>query len=213
MTLDDFLKYVLPDVPGCPAIVARQAVTDSADDFLTFSGVWSEVQDAFALADGVNEYDLEAPAGARCIDVRAVYTSVGALTPVTVDELARRLPNWQSATGSCPSYYTRGFDFTTLRVYPRPENPNGETIAVHAVYTLKDSTSSIPDIIVQRYRDVIADGAKAKLKSMSKVAWADLARAAVHKEDFEAGKVTARITALHGNTAGSITVPSRRFGF
>ena len=212
MTLDNFLPYVLPDVPGCPSVTAKRAVIDAAMDFLTYSGIWREVQEPIPLTPDINEYDLDAPTGALCIAVRDIYTSQGSLRPVTLSELAQLLPNWQTATASAPMYYTRSFDLTTLRLYPMPHEPNGETITVDAVYTLDQSATSIPDVIVQRWRDVIVDGAKARLKSMSKVAWADPGRAVKHQFDFELGRSRAKVQALYDNTTGSLTVRPRRFG-
>jgi hypothetical protein len=212
MTLDDFLRYVLPDVSGCPSVTARQAVLEAAIDFLTFSGAWSEIQDPVAIMANIAEYDLEAPSGARCIDVKEVFTRAGALTPLTLRQLAVLMPNWQTAEANAPAYYTRAFDFTSIRVYPMPTDPNGETLSMHAVYTLKDDATTIPDEIVQRYRKVIAAGAKATLMGMSKVAWADPVNAARHQSEFDSGKVVARITANHDKTTGCVVVPARRFG-
>jgi hypothetical protein len=214
MTLDDFLKYVLPEVPGCPTVTAKQAVLDAADEFLTFTGAWDEVQDAIPLLADVQEYELEAPTGARCIDLKAVYTRAGQLEGVTIRQLAVLLPNWQSAEASHPSHYTRAFDFSNIRVYPLPTAPDGETIAMHAVYTVTDRATTIPDVIVQRYREPIAAGAKARLQRMSpKVAtWADARAAKERQDEFEDGKLAARVTANHSKTTGALYVPARAFG-
>jgi hypothetical protein len=207
---------VLSDVSGCPTATAKQAVLDAATEFLTYTGAWNEIQDPITVQADTNEYDLEAPAGARCIDILAVYAtfaSGGKLVPVTMEQLAAYMPNWAAAEGSLPTHYTRAFDFTTIRVYPLPTAPAAaDQIRMHAVFTLRDTATSIPDDIVYRYREQIASGAKARLMIMSKVPWRDLESAAIHKGIFDSGVLAAKVTAAHGKTRGMIIVPPRQFG-
>lgn len=216
MTITDFLKYVLPDVVGCPTASAKQAVLDAATEFLTFTGAWNEIQDPIGLSNLSNEYDLEAlPTGARCIDIRAIFApfvSGGELRPATMAQINAQFPNWATQTSNLPSHYTRAFDFTTIRVFPIPDNASGQVLRVHAVYTLKADATTIPDEIVERYREVIASGAKARLMVMAKVPWQDLTLASYHRNEFSNGKAAAKITAEHGKTRGEIRVPARRFG-
>jgi hypothetical protein len=215
MTITDFLKYVLSDVSGCPTATAKQAVLDAATEFLTYTGAWNEIQDPITLLTNVSEYDLEAPTGARCIDILAVYSSFspsGELIPVTMEQLARDIPNWNTAEGNLPSHYTRAFDFRAIRVFPLPTDPGAATLRMHAVFTLKDTATTIPDDIVWRYREQIASGAKARLMIMSKVPWRDLESAAIHSGIFDSGKLAAKVTAAHGKTRGAIFVPPRVFG-
>lgn len=212
MLLNDFLKYVLPDVPGCPSAVAKQKLLEAATDFLTRSQAWNEVQYAQRVQPDQQEYWLDAPSGARCIDVLDVYTVAGHLIPVTLGQLAQVMPDWQTAEGSTPTYYTRAFDFETLRVFPKPTQPGSETLTVHAVYTLTDRSATIPDVIAQRYAEPIAHGTKFRLMTMPRAQWQDLKLAEYHRSEFESGVSMALITATHGKTAGSARVQPRRFG-
>jgi hypothetical protein len=216
MTLDDFLVYVLPDVPGCPSALAKQAVLDTAIDFLTHSKAWNEVQDPITLLAGTgsNVFDLEAPVGARCIDLRNVYTSWGSgqLVGKTLREISMILPTWQIAEANLPTWFTRAQDFSTFTVYPIPTTTNGETITPHAVYTLKRTATTLPDDIVDRFRDAIADGAKFRLKSMTKKTWSDPARSKVHRDDYEAARSRALVESIRDKTPGALTVTPRRFG-
>jgi hypothetical protein len=212
MTLDDFLVYVLPEAPGCPRQTAVRAVLDTAIDFLTFSQVWNEIQDPVPLQDQVNEYLLIAYQGqARCIDVREVYMSNGRLIGKTMREIADLIPNWQVQTSNQPLYYSRAATYDTLRVFPIPSSPT-DSLTIDAVYTLKETATSIPDVIVQRWRKAIADGALSRLKSMSKVAWSDPARAKQHQDDYLFQRADARVTALTDKASGTVRVPGRLFG-
>lgn len=210
----DLLKYVLPEVSGCPTATAKLAIIDAAKELFTFSGLWNEIQDPVTLNEGEANYDLEAPPGAQCISLKAVYApwaSYGELTGFTADQMPT---DWQTAEGNLPSAYTRAFDFTSIRVYPIPTNVDGTSaIRMHAVYTLKDTATTIPDDIVSRYRDLITDGAKARLMIKPKQTWTDLPTAAIYQGRFNDGKLAAKVNAEKSKTRGNVTVPPRLFGF
>jgi hypothetical protein len=212
MTLDDFLVYVLPEVPGCPRQIAAQAVLDAAIDFMTFSQVWNEIQDPIALVDGVYEYDLSAGwTYARAIDIREIYTPNGRLIGKTMREIADLIPNWQVQTSSEPLYYSRAATYDTIRVFPIPQLPT-DSMTVDAVYTLRESATVIPDVVVQRWRRPIADGALARLQLMAGAAWFNERRGLRHEQDFERARADARITAMIDKASGSVRVPGRLFG-
>lgn len=212
MTLTDFLDYILPDVPGCPSPVASRAALRAATDFLSRSQAWVEVQDPIAVVANQQEYELDAPSGARVIDVLAIHTRAGELMPLTLDQLPRVYADWQTVEGNVPAHYTRGFDFTTFRVYPKPTEPNGETLRVQAVYTLRDTATAIPDEIVRMYGEAIASGAKERLMTMPGVAWKDLQLAQYHATKYQEGLNEARIRSAMGNTLASVAARPRRFG-
>lgn len=212
ISLSDLLDRILPDTPGCPSAVARAALLRTAIDFLTKSHAWSEVQDPVDVTADEAEYFLEAPTGARCIEILHVYTRAGELIPATLAQIASIWPDWQVAQGSAPSHYTRAHDYTSLRVYPMPTAPNGETLTVHAVYTLKDTADSIPDVIVNAWGDVLAHGAKARLMTMPGVTWKDLELARYHLTEYEGGRAEARIQAELDRTPAAPRVKPRRFG-
>jgi hypothetical protein len=217
LILDFVANNVQADLPGCPASAMKKAVIDAAKDFLTESQVWNEIQDPLLILSGVNEYSLDAPStGVKCIDIKAVYAPWmprGELIGVSMDQLAFALPNWDTAIGGQPSHYTRAFDFSNFRVFPYPSNvPAGTQVRVHGVYTLTDTATQIPDDIVTRYGEKIASGAKYRLMLNPKKTWTDLQLAKYHKDEFENGKISAKVDAMHAKTSGDHRVPPRRFG-
>lgn len=212
MDITDFNEYVYPDVRGCPTADVTRAVRDAATEFLTFSGAWKEVQEPMPLVADERQYFLSAPTDGRCIDILNVYTLAGELIPQTLQQLAVTFPDWQSCEGNVPSHYTRAKDYTSIDVYPLPTDPGSETLTFHAVYTLRDTATTIPDEIVYRYKDALVSGALKRLLAMARTPWQDLKLAAYHAGQFQDAKEAARITARHDKTAGHITVPSRVFG-
>lgn len=216
MLITDFNEYVYKDVRGCPTNDVTDAVRDAATEFLTYTGAWREVQDPIQLQDDQHTYDLEPVAGTKVIDILNVYASFatgGELKPKTLDQVRAIWPNWDEAEGSLPTVYTRAFDYTSIRVFPIPTDVNGAEIRMHAIYTLTRTATSIPDVIVDRYRDAITSGALKRLLSMARTPWQDLKLAQYHSQQFESAKQVARITTRHQNTAGHVVVPPRKFGF
>lgn len=218
MTITDFLRYVLPGISGVPTPLARQAVIDAATEFLTETKVWDEIQGDVTLVDGAPDYDLDAPSGGRCIDLKEVYAfwaPDGRLRGVTMSQLAREMPNWQTAQGSLPSHYTRAFDYSSVRVFPTPKEPTADAvIRMHGVYTLREDATAIPDEIVRRWREPIAAGARARLLITSKDnPWRDLDLGQYEMRRFREGISEAQIYAEHSKTTGAVTVPPIRFGY
>jgi hypothetical protein len=217
VTITDFLRYVLPGISGVPSAVARQAVIEAAQEFLRETKVWDEIQDPIRLGDGVNEYDLEAPRGAKCIDLQDVYAHWapdGRLRGMTQSQLARQSPEWATARGGLPVAYTRAADFQTIRVYPIPTEPQRDAvIRMHAVYTLSDDATELPEEIVSRWREALVHGARSRLLITSKDnPWRDLELGEYHRRQFRDGLQEAQIYAEHGKTRGEVIVPPIRFG-
>lgn len=227
MLITDFARHVTQWAPGAPSASVAQAILDAAKQFLTETQVWNEVQQPIPLQANVQTYDMDAPIGARCIaikDIYAPYLSTGRLRGVTLDELARMMPNWQTAQASgndlgpqsgSPSIYTRAFDFTTFNLYPMPVAPLPTTngyLQVHGVYTLLDSATSIPDDVVERYREAIVLGARARLQAMPAQTWTNERQAADAAQQFKTHIFRARVDALHAKTNGNTAVTPRVFG-
>lgn len=217
MLISDFVANVLPDLPGCPTASVKKAVIDAAKEFLTESQVWNEIQDPLLILAGVNEYSLDGPStGAKCIDIKAIYApwmARGELFGVNMEQLASVFPFWDTATGSQPTHYTRAFDFTNFRVFPFPANvPSGTQVRVHGVYTLTDAATVIPDDIVDRYGERIASGAKYRLMLNPGKTWSNPQLAKYHRDEFDNGKISAKVDAMHAKTTGNFIVPARRFG-
>lgn len=219
MLIDDFLATVAPDLPGCPTPSLRLAVIAAAKEFFTESMVWDEIQDEVQIIANVQDYSLDAPeAGVKCIGLKAIYAPWmvrGQLIGSTMADIARELPTWNTATGGLPSHYTRAFDFDNFRVFPIPSNvpASGSTVRPHAIYTITDAATKLPDDMVLRYGEAIASGAKYRLMLQPKKTWsADAALAAYHKQQFEDGKIRAKVDAMHSKTTGDHYVPPRIFG-
>lgn len=211
MKLEALLPYLLPDVPGVPDITALQALRLASIEFCEKTHTWNETQDPIPLEDNVNEYDLEVEQGARINTVMNVWLRDRQIDPKTMEELAMILPDWQTAKNSRPSYYNAAADIGVLRVYPIPLEPT-ESIRVRVSYVPTLTSSTVPDIVVNRYIDELIHGAKHRLMVAPGKGWSNGELALYHKTKFDEGVQSAKIDVLHNYVQGSIRAKPVRFG-
>ena len=111
MKVEDFYRYIAPELPGAPSELMRQAGMLTANNFCVDTQVLDMISDPIQLQPGQADYDMDPMSGAMPGTIKAGWTANRELRPVTMSELFRLLPNWQSATNSEPSFYNmvKGF--------------------------------------------------------------------------------------------------------
>lgn len=212
MTLEEFYPYILAEVPGCPDPLININLVASAIEFCTKSLAWSETTAAIPLVDAQPDYVITAPANARALMPRDVWVDGSRMDPKTVDELAKVLPNWLTATGSTPAFYNAAITRGAIRVYPTPANVTTQALTIRAAFIPTPAATALPDFLGQYHMEAIASGAKARLMGMPTVPWSNPALGMYHKELFGAAIVDARITEVHDRVQGSVSITPRRFG-
>ncbi len=133
MKLEEFYRHILPEVLGCPDPTLNAKIIAAAAEFCRETLVWNEVQDPFALEDGVYDYDLDVPTGAFIVTVMDVWSNDCLLSPTST-----KIPFGQSAE---PSQF-RVSEFNTLRVFPTPASPTS-SLMVHAAYAPLSTATAV----------------------------------------------------------------------
>jgi hypothetical protein len=214
MTLDGFLPYVLPEVIGCPDPTARAAVLSAAAEFCRQTRAWSEIQDPVPLVNNVQDYDLDMPPQSYALTVISIHIGSRKLTPVSMDQLSYSLPNWQTAIAPEPNFYNSAVERGSVRVYPIPTEvvtPFG--MAMRVAYVPLLSATTLPDFLGQRYLEVIASGAKARLMVVPGQVFSNPNLGAYYQQKFDDAIVNARIEEAMDRVPGKLTVKARTFGF
>lgn len=212
MKVEDLVKYIMPEVPGCPEPTIERALVFATDEFLRHTHALQVTSDPVDLEAGVSEYDMEAIPGGMPLTITKVWLPSLVLRPVSMEELSQLLPNWQSATSTEPRFYNMVGAFGKLKVYPTPIEPISVQMTFQAVYTIKNTSTTIPDEIVAHYLETIAAGAKARLMMMPGVAWSNLQLADAYMQQFSLGKSNAKIDIAHSRVPGSLRVKPVAFG-
>ena len=211
-----FLSRVLPEVPGCPDVLAEQAIMDAAIEMFDRTDIWVVFSDPARLSNLEDTYDPDSVTGARIGRIKSVWCGARQLRFKTTRGLAEVLPDWQTARSSEPTYYT-STDGKTVRVHPMPFSVNGASITIHASYVPTDSMSgnaspTIPDDLGVRYRDTIVAGAKARLMVLEDRKWSNPRVAAFNLDKFENSVAEIRIKAIHESQPGTLSVAGVSFG-
>lgn len=213
MQIQDLFTYILSEIPGCPDSQVIQAIRASAIELCVETHCWSDVLDPIPLQDGVSEYDVDAPNGARVVTVREVWTANQQLQPVDMIALQERVPNWQSATSSIPTYYNTTSEPSVLRVYPIPNSDAAAYLTIRAAFAPTLAATTLPDSMLNKYLETVVAGALSRLMFAPSKSWSNPQLAAYYSGEFSKGVVRAKTDTIHEKTQGSLTVKPIRFGY
>jgi len=211
MNVSDIVPFVAPEVPGCPEVLIKQAIVQTAIEFCTETLAWQEIQDPVIVIDKSNELDVEVPTGARIVTVKDIWASNRKLRPVTMEQLFERLPNWQTAEGSEPTYYNASADWRTIRIYPIPLDANRAKLTMRVAYAPTLAATTLPDEIGTKYLDGLTGGTKSRLMLMPGRSWTNAQMAGVYRQQFNDQMLKAKIDVLHDRVQGSVSVRPHPF--
>jgi hypothetical protein len=212
MLIDDILPNILPDLPNCPTLLARNELRNAAIEFCEKTLAWNALHDPIILIDNQREYELDTPDGARVVSVMMAWSVNGRFFPKTMLELSSILPGWLTATSSLPLYYNHVAPANTVRVYPTPYQANSSTVTFRVAYAPTRTATEIDDDFVEANFDALCKGAKARLMLMDGKDWSKPVLGAKHEGDFKAAIVDERIKHLMDGAVGAVYAQPRAFG-
>lgn len=206
MNVSDIVPFIAPEVPGCPDALIKQALVQTAIEFCTETLAWQEIQDPVSVSDGQNLLDVDVPRDSRIVVVRDIWASNRKLRPVTMPQLFELIPNWQTATGSEPTYYNASADWQSIRIYPIPLEANNAKLTMRVAYTPTLAATTLPDEICTKYLDGLLGGTKSRLMLMPGKAWSNVQMAAAYRTQFADQMLKAKIDDMHDRVQGSLSV-------
>lgn len=210
-SFDDFLPDIMPDVGTCPPDTVRREVLQAAIHFCRTTQAWTEMLDPSALINKMATYSLDLPSDSRLIMVREVWAPDRQLLPRSLQEVARRYPNWQVAQGA-PEFYNM-LTWNELRIYPIPIGiPKGFAITVRAALAPTNTAKVAPDVLAERWRDAIIARAKSQLMIMRDKPWTDVNTAAIHAGVYRTECDLAGAERINDGVSGGGTVHAVSFG-
>lgn len=193
--LSGIARLVRIAVPGCPEPLIADAIIDAAIEFCRKTrAVTEDVTVTTVAADAT--YPLTTSANTRAWRVLRVERDTVPLNksskPVFDANVHLR------AAGTASHYY---LDDDTLTLGPVPEAI--ETLDVSVVVEPVLGATTIPDVLYNDWRRVVASGAKAVLLAIPKTEWQSLSDATVELGLFRAG-IDDAISKRDGGGAGYI---------
>lgn len=198
---------LLPQVPGCPNVLAVHELRRAAQDFCEKTMAWKVIETARAVTAGT-ETVAAAPAdtGMELSEVERVSYDGKRLDPETLDSIEQNHgANWEAHTGTPFAYFqlTPG----EIRLYPTPAEDAQTGIVFTLVVKPSDTATGLPDDLAIKYRNAIHTGAKARLMAMTGKPWSNPADAAVHAQEFDSMCGTGHTQAAR--SFGSARIASR----
>jgi hypothetical protein len=183
-----FFPEVLPFFPALPEIVITNAVRNACIEFCDRTDwlVYTPIQ--YDLQAYEDEYDLttDVSTDTTVARVQSAWCYQLPLIPKTEDEL-RQIYNldWRKQVGR-PAYYTQ-YTPETMIVVPMPIVASLQSLAVTLILRPTRTSTTVDSSLFERWLDVIAAGAKARLYEMPGVPSENQQLAAMSRAVFNAG--------------------------
>lgn len=202
---------VLPDVPGCPQNVAKNAIRNAAIEFCERTYVYVVDHPAIDVVADVGAYAWSPAADLKVVRPDSVWFQGSPLDPVTRSDLSDMYTDWTAAKGT-PRYFVQE-RVDQLILVPKPvATVTGAVTAKVSVAPSRASTS-IPDFLWERYLEDIAAGAKGRLMAMAGKPYTNPQMAAVQAQAFDdaVGAVNLKAFRGHGRARINSRLGRRRF--
>jgi hypothetical protein len=197
----DFLRFVMPEVLGCPQVLASQHVVDAAIEFCSKVAIWTEPLASVPSVAGQASYAMT-PSEGRAVGPLQVYFDGTKLDPGTNQQFTAAYPEsvWHTVTGT-PLYFTRGADESKITLVPIPETAGLNINMTVSVKPLPTATT-LPDNLFYEYYKAITAGAKATLMAMPEQRWTNTQMAAYYEGMFKV-EIAGAVAKIAGGKVGA----------
>lgn len=178
--LDAFLNKIHPFAPGVADLTAYEWIREAAIEFCERTRTWRDYDDYQVYRRDAAL--IKTPVGSVIHEIEEVRFNGEWLEPASASDLDKWHHGWRTgrATGR-PGYFTQ-MEPNTIAIAPIAAG------TVHAWLILKPAPDAmeLPDYIAMQYRQVIADGALARILALPNMPYSNPQLAAVHDTSFQA---------------------------
>lgn len=183
--IDDFLDDVMPYVPGCTEFMALDKVRQAAIEFCRMTNVSRETFDDLDLDANEPEVVVPSPSShLRTYKFLWVRTTQRTLTEANRRMLANRSSDWtQAGTADWPTAFVR-IDNETIYLIPTPSEDKAGVLSAQVSFIPTKAASKLDAVLMDEYREAIADGALTRLLSLRNESWYDPNGASDHGLSF-----------------------------
>jgi len=147
--------------------------------------------------------------GLKVVRPERVWYDKKPLTPLARRDLDALYAYWPGQEGT-PSYFVQE-KLEKLILVPKPSAALVGGILAKVSARPARSATGVDDELWEKYLEVIASGAKAKLFAMKKKPWTDSALANYHRQLFEDGIARAKIAATRGHGRAKLRTQAHFF--
>lgn len=210
---NDFLDYVLPQVPGATNEMALLEIKNTIIDFCEKSLILQTDLDPITTIPTISDYDLEPPNNRLVVKIMKMWFKGVNLDPRALDEIYTPSPfNTNSGAlveRSDPRFYYQK-DARTFSVYPIPNARDSLAITLRVALKPTRSATTIDDLIYEEYAETIGHGAITRLALSPDKPYSNPQLAAGRNALYISGLNVARQRAQDGYVRASKQVRIRR---
>lgn len=213
---DVFYPEVLPEVPGCPAPLALQAIRNTVIEFCEKSLIHQVTLDPITLVANVTDYDLQAASNQQRVQkIMRVWFKGAEIGPVAPDDVAApdvyleaSIPGYTATKGPAQGYTQKEMGTVTFLPIPDQRYINAITMRVALVPTR--SSTQFEDFLFEQWGEFIACGAKARLMLNPGKPYTNSEAAVVNQGRYMTALNDARQRAIRGNVRSDLMVRMRK---
>lgn len=209
---DAYLPYVLPETPGCPEIVAIQAIRNAVIEFCEKSLLLQRDHDPISTVAEVSDYDFDPPTGYLVTKLmRAWYqrTELKVLAPDNVADPAIYNALGNKALSGNPISLAQK-DEVTFTLYPVPQYSVANAVTMRVALKPTRASVAAEDILFENWAETIAAGAKYRICATPNKGYTNPQSAAINNALFVQGLNRAMLTGNRGHARANLQVRMRK---
>lgn len=188
--LADFLPYVLPEAPSCPAPTAEFQLRMAAIEFCERTRCWRHLT---TVAVSSENRTIAAPALTSIHEFEEVTHDGRPLTPTQFTDTEASALTGELMEGP-PKYITQTepglvtifpYQAGTLRISMFLKPQHGTLFGYDPINPLRDSLNVVPQFMLAQHAQSLAHGALARILRLPNEPWTDPGRSQFHAMQFE----------------------------
>ena len=210
VSFDLFLPEVLPHVPGCPVVIALNAIRNACREFCRMSTIWREWLGSLTSVVDQPTYTLLVDAGTEVVIPTKVRYDSNDIEVTARELLDHFFPNWEDSESGTPTHYlveTPG----SIRLYAPPSTVISSAIEVEAALKPSVVATTVGDVVYNDWLEAIAAGALSRLMRVPKADWSDIKLSVYYETIFQDGIARARYAIDTGHVQRSRQVKMQRW--
>ena len=199
LALSEWYDDVLPQVAGCPVVLADWAIRKAAIEFCDRSHAHIVALTGINSVAGTADYTLTPTAGTEVVKVIGVEYDGEDIDPISPRDVSRLYGEDWADLQEEPVHFLSQYG-TSLKLIPKPATAIAAGIVPTVVTRPTAAATTIAEVIGTLYKEAIAKGARKTLWLMPKKPWTAFERGAKEEQDFFEACAVAHLQAHKGRT-------------
>lgn len=195
VSVDQWFPDVVPAAQLAPNTIIRREIVNACRDFCGRTMLWVEELDPIDVVADTAKYQLTTTGaeifGADRAKFNGKTIDPTSETALDEDESQEERETWRDKTVAIPERFFVTIEKKIRLVYtPDAALTDGLVVWVNLIPLITAVT--VPLFIWENFKDMIADGAKGRLKAIQDMPWSDMNMAVTWLQSFEAQMVKAQ---------------------